>query len=430
MPAHPEIAEIERAAMRKIHRRLLSFISLLYFTAFLDRANVAYGHMTMALDLGFSEWVFGLGAGLFFLGYVLLEIPGALIVEKYGARRWTARILVTWGICTIALGFIQTSRQFYLGRFILGTAEAGFFPGMIVYLTRWVPSRHRAGAIATVVISSPMALALGGPIASVLLRVNWFGLAGWRWLSILEGIPAISLGVATWFFLTDAPETAKWLTAGERDWLLEELREEYRAKSGQTRVTALQAMRSPAVIALCAIIFLANVGIQGFFLWLPVTVQRASGLSAPLSALVSGLPFAVAVIAVVLCSWSSDRTNERIRHTWIPLVSAGIIFSFTAYDTSSLGRLLFFLCASGAAIYAFGPSFYLLPTLILSESAAAAAVGLINIFAALGGFAGPSMVGWLLSEGYPFSLAVLLLCLCFLLAGMVTFSIRRFWQPA
>lgn len=421
---------VERSVMQKIRRRILLFISLLYFTAFLDRANVAYARLTMAPELGFSEWVFGLGAGLFFLGYVLLEIPGALIVERYGARRWTARILVTWGICTICLGFIQTVGQFYLWRFVLGAAEAGFFPGMIVYLTHWVPARHRASAIATLVIASPVALAMGGPLASLVLRVHWLGLAGWRWLSILEGGPAIILGIATWFLLPDRPESAGWLSDQERLWLQHSLAEEYRAKMAFGKSSAAKALRSPVVIALCAIIFLANVGIQGFFLWLPVTVQRASGLSAPRAAFVSGLPFVVAVISTVLCSWSSDRTNNRIGHIWVPLVLAGIIFSFTGAKALDFGWLLFLLCLSGAAIYAFGPSFYMLPTLILSESAAAAAIGLINIFAGLGGFAGPTAVGWLLNAGYPFSLAVLLLSVCFFMAGAITFSVRRYWERA
>lgn len=430
MPVLAKIDDVERATMRKVRRRVLPFISLLYFIAFLDRANVAYGRLTMAPDLGFSEWVFGFGAGLFFLGYVLLEIPGALIVEGYGARRWTARILVSWGICTICLGFIHTAHQFYIWRFVLGTAEAGFFPGMIVHLTHWVPSRYRARAIAAFVIASPVALAVGGPIASLLLPLHWLQLAGWRWLFILEGVPAIALGIVTWFFLTDRPGSAKWLTMEERSWLEQRLMEERLAQAGQARVAPLHALRSPVVITLCLIIFLANVGIQGFFLWLPVTVQRASGLSAPLAAFVSGLPFVVAVVSVVVCSWSSDQTNERIRHTWIPLVLAGLIFSLTASGVSSFAWLLFLLCASGAAIYAFGPSFYMLPTLILSESAAAAAIGLINICAGLGGFAGPSLVGWLLNDGYSFSLTVLLLSACFFLAGTVTFSIRRYWEQA
>jgi MFS transporter, ACS family, tartrate transporter len=416
--------------MQKVRRRILLFISLLYFIAFLDRANVAYSRLTMAPELGFSEWVFGLGAGLFFLGYVILEIPGALIVEKYGARRWTARILVTWGMCTICLGFIQTAGQFYFWRFVLGAAEAGFFPGMIVYLTHWVPARHRAGAIATLVIASPVALAVGGPIASVLLRVHWLGLAGWRWLSILEGVPAISLGIATWFLLPDKPDSAGWLSDQERLWLKNRLAEEQRAKISPGKSSAAKVLVSPVVIALCAIIFLANVGIQGFFLWLPITVQRASGLSASHAAFVSGLPFVVAVISTVLCSWSSDRTNNRIRHVWIPLALAGIIFSLTGAKALDFGWLVFLLCLSAGAIYAFGPSFYMLPTLILSESAAAAAIGLINIFAGLGGFAGPTAVGWLLNEGYPFSFAVLVLSVCFFLAGALTFSVRRHWERA
>ena len=422
-----EATALERTTMRKIRLRILPFVSLLYFTAFLDRANVAYGRLTMAPDLGFSEWVFGLGAGLFFLGYVLLEIPGALIVQKYGARRWTTRILVTWGICTICLGFIHTARQFYMGRFILGAAEAGFFPGMIVYLTCWVPSRYRASAIATMVIASPVALALGGPIASTLLQIRWFGLAGWRWLSILEGVPAIALGIVTWFFLTDRPEAANWLTADEQNWLEADLKTEQSTKAAH-RIAWLQTLRSPVVTALCAIIFLANVGIQGFFLWLPVTVQRASGMSVPMTALVSGLPFLVAVASVVLFSWSSDKTNKRLPHIYVPLILAGLIFPLTAIRGLGTASLLLLLCASAAAIYAFGPSFYILPTLIFGDAAAAAAIGLINIFAGLGGFAGPSMVGWILDAGHPFSFAVIALSLSFFLAGALTFSIRHQWS--
>ena len=305
-----DLVSLEDRTMKKIRRRILPWVFLLYVIAFLDRANVAFAKLTMSDDLRFSEAVYGLGAGLFFLGYFLLEIPGALIVQKFGARKWTARIMVSWGLCTILVGFVRTANEFYITRFILGAAEAGFFPGIIVYLSQWFPTRHRGRATAKFLIASTIALTIGGPIAGLILKLDWLGLRGWQWVFILEGIPAIVCGIATLYVMTDRPQQAKWLASEERDWLLNELEAERIRKAGFGKFTIWQAIKHPTVLLFALIIFLANVGIQGFFLWLPTTVQKASGMSPAISAVVSGLPFGVAVITVLIASWSSDRRNE------------------------------------------------------------------------------------------------------------------------
>ena len=411
--------------MRTIRLRILLPVAILYFIAFLDRANVAYAKLTMAPELGFSEWIYGFGAGLFFVGYLLPEIPGALIVQRWGARRWVTLIMLLWGACALSLGFIHSAASFYIGRFCLGVAEGGLFPGVIVYLSHWIPARYGAGAIAIFTLASPAALAAGGPLAGLLLTIRWMGLSGWRWLSILEAVPALGFGILTWFMLPDDPQHVSWLSAGERNWLLDQLHRDNQAHPASSLGELHEIFRSPLVLLLCVIIFLANVGIQGFFLWVPTTIQRGAGLSASRASLLSGIPFAIAVISVLLCSWSSDRSQRRALHIYLPLLLSGIIFSLTSLDGLRFGWLFFLLCLSGAAIYGFGPTFYLVPSLILQGRKAAAAVGLVNMFAGLGGFTGPAIAGRMLAVGYPFSMVVRFLSVCFFLGGALCFYIRH-----
>jgi ACS family tartrate transporter-like MFS transporter len=422
----PFAPDYERRVTRKIRLRILLFLAALYFIAFLDRANVAYAKLTMAPDLGFSEWTYGFGAGLFFLGYLLLEIPGALIVQKWGVRRWTAAIMLCWGGCAFALGFIHSATSFYVGRFFLGVAEGGLFPGFVVYLSHWVPSRHGAGAIAVFTLASPAALALGGPVAGLLLGIRWHGFAGWRWLAILEALPAVAFAIMTFFFLPDLPKNATWLSEDERSWLLGHLgRREHGACSPSHLTETLKVFKLPIVLVLCAIILLANIGIQGFFLWLPTTIQRAASLAAPSASFLSGIPFVVAVISCVLCSASSDRSQKRALHVYGPLLLSGLIFSITALAALPFGWLFFWLCASSAAIYGFGPTFYLVPSLILREREAAAAVGLINMFAGLGGFIGPAVAGRMMQTGHPFSFVIQFFSACFFLGGLLCYCVRH-----
>ena len=328
---------IAERTIRKIRRHILPLVFLLYVVAFLDRANVAYAKLTMSPELGFSEAVYGFGAGLFFVGYFLLEIPGALIVQRWGARRWIARILFTWGLCTALVGLVHTPKQFYSTRFLLGAAEAGFFPGIIVHLNQWFPSEYRAGALARFIVASPIALAIGGPVAGPILKLKWLGLSGWRWLFIIEGVPAVVLAVVTLFLMTDSPGQAGWLEPEEREWVCRALEDERRRKTAFGTFPIRQAMRQRGVLLLALITFLANIGIQGFFLWVPTTVHKASGLPPYLAAIISGLSFVIAVVSVLFCSRSSDRTGERFLHTAIPLLFAAFIFPVTTLAIQSFG---------------------------------------------------------------------------------------------
>ena len=413
--------------MRKIRFRILPLVFLLYIISFLDRANVSHAKLIMNIDLGFSEAVYGLGVALFFLGYLVLEIPGALIVQKWGARFWMARILITWGICTILIGFVRTANEFYLARFLLGVAEGGFFPAMIVYLNQWFPSQYRASAMARFAAASPVALAIGGPIAGAILQLDWLGLAGWRWLFILEGIPAIAMSIAVLFIMTNRPGEASWLKPEEKEWVLHELEMEKQRKAALGKVTIRRFLLPVFLLALFN--FLSSTGMQPFNFWLPTIVQKASGLPAHLAALVSGLPFVFAVIGQLLNAWSSDRTGERCLHTGIPLMLAAVIFPMTAIPNMSFGWVYFWLCISSAAIYGFGPSFLVLPTVTLGESAAAAGIGCITIVGNFGGFVGTAVMGRILAGNYSSSISssaisAFFLAFCFLGAGFTAISLR------
>src|SRR6476646_7414175 len=229
MPMQTDL-KLGQRTRRRVAVRLLPFVFIMYVICYVDRANLSFANLRMSADLGFSDRIYGLGSGIFFLGYVLFEIPGAIIVERWSARKWMARIMISWGIVTALTGFIHTSSQFYVARFVLGIAESSFFPGMIVYLTHWFCSSDRSRAIACLYSAVPAASLIGSPVAGVLLGVHWLHLAGWRWLFVLEGIPAVLLGVITLFYMTDRPEQARWLPADEKDWLVGKLREELQSK--------------------------------------------------------------------------------------------------------------------------------------------------------------------------------------------------------
>lgn len=309
MPSEQATDLLGKRTRSKIARRVLPFLCLLYLAAYLDRANVAFAKLTMTADLHFSEAVYGFGAGIFFLGYLLLEIPGALIVERWGARRWFARILVTWGLCTIVVGFVKTPVQFYSARFLLGIAEAGFYPGIIVHLTHWFARRDRAKAMAGFIVAIPVSLALGAPISALILKLHWLGLPGWRWVFILEGLPAIVLGIVTFFYLTDRPQDAMWLEPEERAWITQELEHEKAEKIAAGTVSVWRAFGNRSVLLAALSICLANLGGYVFVFWLPTTIHQAAGFSPVLSALYSALPLAVAVGFVLWSGRAADRTG-------------------------------------------------------------------------------------------------------------------------
>lgn len=424
MPSEAVTELVGERTRSKIARRVLPFLCLLYLSAYLDRANVAFAKLTMTADLHFSEAVYGFGAGIFFLGYLLLEIPGALIVERWGARRWFARILISWGLCTTIVGFVRTPAQFYFARFLLGVAEAGFYPGIIVYLAHWFARGDRARAMAGFIVAIPVSLVIGAPISAMILRLHWLGLPGWRWVFILEGLPAIVLGIVTFFYLTDHPQQAKWLKAEERAWIVRQLESEKAEKRRVGNNSVWRALYNRSVL-LCALsICLANLGSYVFVFWLPTTIHNAAGLSPVLSALYSALPFAAAVLFVMWSGRFSDRSGKHKFQTSTVMVLAGLFLTLSAVPGQPFLVVMIWLCLTAGAIYAWPPPFWVLPTLILGESAGAAAIGLINMMAAMGGFLGPSIVGHLLSAGYSTRMATAVLSICFMAAAVTIMGVR------
>jgi MFS transporter, ACS family, tartrate transporter len=409
-------------ARRRIALRLLPFAFLMYVVCYVDRANLSFANLRMSADLGFSDRIYGLGAGMFFLGYVLFEIPGAIIVERWSARKWMARIMLTWGLVTIVTAFIQTARQFYAARFFLGAAEASFFPGMIVYLTHWFRASDRGKAIASFFAAIPSASVVGSLVASWLLKVHWSGIAGWRWIFVVEGIPPIILGVVALFYLTDRPQQARWLPVDERTWIMRELEAELRAKKNARQYTIWQVFRDKQVLLLILPIFLTLVGSQSALFWIPTFLKRISGLSGQQVALWVALPGFAGIAALLLNGWHSDRRGERRWHAAVPVLFAGVSYSLVAFAHSfpvAVGLLI-----AGGCFYAFYPAFWSMPSGFLSESAAAACFGLINSIGHVGGFIGPSVVGYLNDWTKSMSAGFLFIGASYLLAGSVVSAIR------
>lgn len=382
-------------ARNKITRRLIPFLILLFIIAYIDRVNVSYAILQMTDDLGFNPEIFGFGAGIFFFGYFLLEIPGSLIVEKWSARKWLARIIISWGILAVLMGFIHTATQFYIARFLLGLAEAGFFPGIIVYLTHWFRYRDRAKAVAMFMTALPVANIIASPLSGWLLGVNWFGLSGWRWVFILEGIPAVILGIVTIFYLTDRPKDAKWLEEDEREWITAELEREKQEKKAVRTYSIREAFRHRNVLLLAAAYFCAVTCVYGITFFLPTILKQVFGYSNFHISLITIVPYCFGLASMLLVGWSSDRTGERRWHTAISLlaVSAGLFLSAIFLENLFLAVAAF--CIAGAGLFSYLPGFWALPAAFLTESAAAASIGLINSIGNLGGFAGPYIVGYL-----------------------------------
>jgi D-galactonate transporter len=413
---------------RRVVVRIMPYLFVLYIIAYLDRVNVGYAALTMKDDLGFTDDVMGLGAGIFFIGYVLLEIPGTILVEKWSARGWIARIMISWGIVAILMGFVHTKTQFYSLRFILGAAEAGFFPGIIVYLSHWFRYADRAKAVAMFMAAISISNIIGSPVSGLLLGTHWLGLAGWRWLFIIEGAPAIILGIVTIFYLTDRPHQATWLADDEREWLASELERENRVKQGAHAEgllrTVLQAFRHREVILLTLAYFFMVTAVYGLNFWLPTMVKRLSGSSNLVVSLISALPYCVGLISILLVGWSSDRTQERRWHTALAMMatSAGLLLSVAAGNWPVAAILMFCLAAAGTSGYL--PGFWALPTSFLTGTAAAASIGLINSIGNLGGFTGPFVVGYLSKATNSFFGGMLYLSLSALTAAGIILSLR------
>jgi D-galactonate transporter len=423
---HPSLVEapVAHRAHRRITRRILPYLCILYIVAYLDRVNVSYAALEMTKALNFSPEVYGFGAGIFFAGYFLLEIPGAILVERWSARAWIARIMISWGIVAILAGFVQTAAQFYWVRFLLGAAEAGFFPGIVVYLGHWFRYEDRAKAMALFMAAQPVSNIIGSPISGLLLGIHWLGKAGWRWLFILEGIPAVVLGVVTLVYLTDWPHQAKWLAEDERKWITSELEREKLEKQETHPRRVWQALGERRVVLLTLAYFCMAATVYGFTFWMPTIVKRLSGFSNLSVSLVSALPYCVGLGAILLVGWSSDRTGERRWHAALCMIIAGIGLALGAISQNVPVLAVSMFCVAAIGMYGYLPGFWPMPSSFLTGTAAAASIGLINSIGNLGGFAGPYIVGRLNRAAHSFSAGVICLSLSAVIAAGLVLSIR------
>jgi ACS family tartrate transporter-like MFS transporter len=435
MEGSPYLQELGQRTVSRVAVRLMPFLLLLYLVAYLDRANVSYAGLRMTRDLGFSDRVFGLGAGLFFVGYFLLEIPGSLLVESWSARRWFARIMISWGLCSAACGLIHTRAAFYTLRLLLGAFEAGFAPGIVVYLSHWFRARDRGRAIAFYQIGLPLSGIIGAPLSGMLLGVHWLDLSGWRWVFIAEGLPAVLLGFVTFFYLTDWPHEARWLPAPEREWLQAELRREHPEHSPPTQgvpgfLGALAGLgrliptvlSRPPVLLLMAGYFFGVISLLGITIWMPKMIQASGGLTdRQVTGLVS-LPYLTMLVVMLGLAWSADRTGERRWHTAIPAWLGGLGLAGAVLSRDHLTLLVPFLCLALAGMGAFSTCLWGLVTSRVRHRRGAVAVGLINSTGNLGGFVGPYLMGYLKQTTGNYTAGLYCLVATAFLAGALVLS--------
>src|SRR5258708_1805145 len=385
---------IEKRTIRKLQLRLLPFLLLLYVVAFIDRINIGFAALTMNKDMGLNSQQFGFAAGIFFFGYFLFEVPSNLLLHKIGARVWITRILITWGILATLTGFVHSVHQLYAVRFLLGLAEAGYFPGIVLYLTYWFRQREQAQAVALFLTGLPITSIVGAPLSGLILdHAHWLGVSSWRWLLILEGLPAIVCGLVTLFVLPSRPADAKFLTPAEKEWLRTDLLREEQQKLNQRQYSILQTLSNGRVWYLSAVCFGVLIGTYILSFWTPQLLQSLSGqYSNTRVGFLITIPHLVGLVAMVLVSRSSDRRLERRYHTAVPAFVGGVALLLMGVSHSP-----FFLVAClsllAAGVYSFVPPFWTIPNEFLTGFAAAAGIGLINSVVALSAFLGPYAVG-------------------------------------
>jgi ACS family tartrate transporter-like MFS transporter len=390
----------ESAIVRKITWRIVPFVFFLYIISYLDRANIGYAALQMNAELSLTSEAFGFISGIFFIGYFLFEVPSNVLLNKYGARVWIARILVSWGVVATLSAFVQNATQLYILRFLLGVAEAGFFPGIIIYLTYWFRSKELATTVALFTAAIPVSYIVGAPMSTWIMdNIHWLGWGGWRWMLFLEGLPAVVFGVVCFYRLIDKPQDARWLTQNEKDWLLAELERDRQTRKNVQHLTVLQAMRNGKVLYLSFIYFVYQCGSLGVGYWMPQIIKGLSGtLSNTEIGFVAVVPYVVATLAMVVWSRSSDHRNERRLHSAIPLgVAALALFGAGLVKSPVIAMSLISLALAG--LYSFKSPFWALPTLFLSRSTAAVSIAVINSIGNLGGFVGPFLIGYVKGTG-------------------------------
>jgi MFS transporter, ACS family, tartrate transporter len=412
----------ERATISKVTWRLVPFLCFLYFIAFIDRTNVSIAALTMNADLALTAQAFGFGAGIFFLGYFLFEVPSNLALRKYGARRWIARIMVSWGIVSMAMAFVQGETSFYVLRFLLGVAEAGFFPGIILYLTYWFPNRVRAGILGLFILANPISTVLGAPLSVALLEVELFGLAGWQTLFLVEGLPAVLFGVVVYYKLYDSPADAPWLSAHERRLLARAIE---RDQPAQSHASLKEGLLSAQVWLFTLIYAGLMLGVYGFGFWAPQIIKSVGAFqtNGPVAWI---LAFIYTCGALAMCLWGrhSDRTGERHWHLALPIFVGAVGLLYGGFATSlPLAIAAFTIGAMG--FYASLPVFWTVPTAVLTGSAAAGGIALINSIGNLSGFLGPVVVGRLKDSTGGYAAGLYVIAGSLALAGAVAILVGR-----
>lgn len=416
-------AETGATTLSKLKWRLLPFLLISYLLAYLDRVNVSVAALQMNADLGFSPTVYAIGSGIFFVGYFLFELPSNWFLVRVGARRWIARIMISWGLLAAGTAFVAGRDSFYAMRFLLGVAEAGFLPGMVLYLSRWFPARQRTLVMGTFFLGVPLSFVVGAPLSGALLGLsNVFGIAGWKWLFLVEGVPTILLGVLCLHVLTDSPADAAWLQPAERSWLIGVLQAEEAERAGTGSGGFLSALHVPAIWAFGAAYIGINMGIYGISLWLPQIIKQF-GHTDFATGLMSALPYLLAAVVMVLWARHSDHMGERRWHAVIPCLICSAGLGASAFlDNPTLAYLALMLAAVG--IMTSMANFWALPTGMLAGSAAAGGIAFVNSIGNLGGFGGSYLVGYLWESSHSFRLALVLLAICPLAAAFLLFVTR------
>ena len=419
------IGSAEESAIRKLRRRLIPFLFVLYIAAWLDRVNVGFAALQMNDALRFSAAAFGFGSGIFFLGYCLFEVPSNFILHRVGARRWIARIMVSWGIIAAAMMLVRTPGQFYLLRFLLGVAEAGFFPGVVYYLSYWFPRQYRARAVGTFMMAIPVAGVLGGPLSGALLGLDGaMGLAGWQWLFLLEGLPSVVLGICAWNCLCDRPQEARWLTQSEKAALTTRLALEDNELQDAHAIGAMASLRNPTVWHLGAIFFLANLGSYAYSIWSPQIIKSFMGADNLMVGLISGAISVIVIAAMALNNAHSDRTGERLLHVSIPLGIMACGFGACAVLGHSPWAVVLLALVPIGIGAAYGP-FWSIPCSFLVGKAAAAGIATVATLANFAGFVGPTLVGTLKSQTGDYTAGLFVLGGAAGVAALLTLPLQR-----
>jgi MFS transporter, ACS family, tartrate transporter len=427
--ASTQEANLHRRTLAKVSRRLIPFLMAMFCVNFLDRVNISFAALQMNRDLGLTPEVYGLAAGILFVTYTACEIPSNLLLERIGAGRWLARIMVTWGIVAVATSFVHGRYSLFAARGLLGVAEAGFAPGAMVYLMRWFPEADRGRAITTYLVGSPISLIIGGPLSAALLSMDGFaGLAGWRWLFILEGVPSVVLGVVAFWWLTDKPAQATWLDPQERAWLAARMATEAAAKRHTSPARLIAVFHDPATLVLTGAKFATLVASYGITLWLPQIVKEFGHISTMQIGLLTTIPWIFAAIASVLVGRSSDRTGERIWHIAIPAFVGALAFVLAGLTGDPVVAMIA-ISVAVTGLWVSNTVFWTLPTSLLTGISAAAGLALINSVGNLGGFVGPYLTGLIRGANSDYVLAFTMFGCVLALSGALVVVVGRIVAP-